>query len=309
MPPIHSPQEHAIQRYVKGDFRPIFTPEDCPRLAYVSRVEPKQNGFPRILHSHADLTEVLLVTDGAGKFMIGDTYYDVKAGNLIIYNSKVVHDEVSHLDNPVGAYCVGLSLLRIPGLREDTLIPDDAVPVFDVENEMPELRNLYAMIYDYLIREIPDYETVTNYLMLALLTRILQIIGAAPAQKRPELSEPGFLGHRIQEYMDAHYAEPLTLQSMGKALHLSPYYLAHVFKETSGYSPNQYLLRRRIGEAQNLLISTDLPISRIAEQVGYDTQNYFNMQFSKHVGMTPTKSRQTFVGTLQTPGKKGKKDT
>ena len=74
---------------------------------------------------------------------------------------------------------------------------------------------------------------------------------------------------------------------MGKALHVSPYYLSHVFKEASGYSPTQYLLRRRIGEAHNLLIATDLPMSKIAERVGFETQNYFNLQFSKHVGMPP----------------------
>ena len=55
----------------------------------------------------------------------------------------------------------------------------------------------------------------------------------------------------------------------------------------------QYLTRRRIGEAQNLLLETDMPISHIAELVGYDTQNYFNLQFSKHVGMPPRKFRQS----------------
>lgn len=78
--------------------------------------------------------------------------------------------------------------------------------------------------------------------------------------------------------------EPITLHSMGEALHISSYYLSHVFKQMSGYSPVQYLLRRRIGEAQTLLITTDLSITRIAEMVGYDTQSYFNLQFTKNVG-------------------------
>lgn len=69
---------------------------------------------------------------------------------------------------------------------------------------------------------------------------------------------------------------------MGEALHISPYYLSHVFKQMSGYSPVQYLLRRRIGEAQTLLITTDLSITRIAEMVGYDTQSYFNLRFTKN---------------------------
>lgn len=84
------------------------------------------------------------------------------------------------------------------------------------------------------------------------------------------------------------------MQQIGQALHVSPYYLAHAFKESCGIAPRQYLLRRRIGEAQNLLISTDLPISRIAEMVGYDTQNYFDLQFSKFVGMPPRKYRLSF---------------
>ena len=89
--------------------------------------------------------------------------------------------------------------------------------------------------------------------------------------------------------------EPITLQSMGEALHISPYYLSHVFKQMSGYSPVQYLLRRRIGEAQTLLITTDFSITRIAEMVGYDTQSYFNLQFTKNVGMPPNKYRQNYI--------------
>ena len=98
------------------------------------------------------------------------------------------------------------------------------------------------------------------------------------------MDEPPILGRRIKEYIDKHYMEPITLQSMGEALHISPYYLSHVFKQMSGYSPVQYLLRRRIGEAQTLLITTDLSITHIAEMVGYDTQSYFNLQFTKKCG-------------------------
>ena len=119
---------------------------------------------------------------------------------------------------------------------------------------------------------------------------------------QPPVAESESLSRKVQEYIDQHYQEPLTLQEIGKALHLSPYYLSHVFKEASGYSPMQYLLRRRIGEAQNLLISTDLPIARISEMVGYETQNYFNLQFSKHVGVPPRKFRQGFRETERKPG-------
>ena len=63
----------------------------------------------------------------------------------------------------------------------------------------------------------------------------------------------------------------------------------------SGYSPIQYLLRRRLGEAQTLLISTDLPIIDITLMTGFDTQNYFNAQFTKHVGVSPKRYRDNYV--------------
>lgn len=67
-----------------------------------------------------------------------------------------------------------------------------------------------------------------------------------------------------------------------------------VFQDLS-YTDMQYLLRRRIGKAQNLLLTTDLSMARIAEQVGFETQNYFNAQFSKIVGMPPRKYRQDYL--------------
>ena len=279
--------------FVKGEYHSFFPLENTPRLLYVSKTQPSDQTHPRILHAHSDLAEVLLVYSGTGNFLVGETSYHVQPGDLLIYNSDVVHDEVSSLDDAVGIYCVGIGGLKLPGLRENTLIADGKPPVFHVGDELEDLSHLYEIMHHYLSEEHPGCEAMTQYLMLALLSRVLRIIGAAPP--RPS-SEASALSRRIQEYIDRHYAESLTLQTIGQALHISPYYLAHVFKETSGYSPMQYLLRRRIGEAQSLLINTDLLISRIAEQVGFETQNYFNMQFSKHVGMPPKKYRQTFMG-------------
>ena len=100
---------------------------------------------------------------------------------------------------------------------------------------------------------------------------------------------------RIKDYIDRHFAEDFSLQCMADALHVSPYYLAHVCKDVTGYSPLQYVLRRRIGEAQTLLITTELPVTRIAAQVGYDNPSHFNAQFSKAVGMSPRTFRKEYV--------------
>lgn len=288
-------EDERILCFVKREVRPLFPPEAMPRLAYVSRTLPSDRACHSILHAHQDLAEVLLICGGAGRFLVGETFYSVKAGDLLIYNSGVVHDEFSSEENAISAFCAAIAGLCLPGLRKNALIPDDVPPLFHTGAEMEDLRTLYDMMYRALLEDRPGCEALCRHLMLALLSRILPLTGDAPRPDRAE-TEPQALGRRVQALIDGHFSEPLTLQDMGRALHVSPYYLSHAFKEASGYSPTQYLLRRRIGEAQNLLISTDLPMARIAEQVGFETQNYFNLQFSKHVGMPPTKYRESFVG-------------
>jgi len=281
--------------FVKRETRSAFSTENPPRLVYVTRTLPADQARHRVLHAHPDLAEVLLVCGGTGRYLVGEAFYGVKAGDLLVYNSGVVHDEFCGEENPIFSYCVGVTNLRLPGLRENALIADGVPALFPAGAEAGDLRALCGMMYRALLEDRPGCESFCHHLMMALLERVLQLTGDAPRPEGAEL-EPKALGRQVQEYIDGHFNEPLTLQDLGKALHASPYYLSHAFKEASGYSPTQYLLRRRVGEAQNLLISTDLPMARIAERVGFETQNYFNLQFSKHVGMPPGKYRESFVG-------------
>lgn len=57
----------------------------------------------------------------------------------------------------------------------------------------------------------------------------------------------------------------------------------------------QYTLRRRLGEAQTLLISTKMSITEISVAVGFGNPCHFNTMFSKHIGMPPSKYRSSYV--------------
>ena len=145
--------DDRILCFVKREVRSVFTPETMPRLAYVSRTLPSDRAYHRILHAHQDLVEVLLICGGAGRYLIGETFYDVKAGDLLVYNSGVVHDEFSSAENAISAYCAAIAGLRLPGLRENTLIAGDAPALFHTGEEAEDLRLLYEMMYRYLLED------------------------------------------------------------------------------------------------------------------------------------------------------------
>lgn len=284
-----------VQCFVKKAFQSMFVGENDPRLLYVSEIRPDASAHPRVMHAHEDFVEIILICSGSSEYLIHDKKYYIQPGDLLVYNAGVVHDEISGPDMEIGSYCVAIGGLHMPGLRANALLPDDAGYVFPTGQSFGDLRILFEMMFRNLASGEPRAEAFCHSLMHALLVKVLTVTDGVDAIAEKPVEEPPVLGRRIKEYIDRHYMEPITLQSMGEALHISPYYLSHVFKQMSGYSPVQYLLRRRIGEAQTLLITTDLSITRIAEMVGYDTQSYFNLQFTKNVGMPPNKYRQNYI--------------
>lgn len=284
-----------VQCFVKRDVRPVFTGENQPRLLYVSEIRPDASAHPRVMHAHADAVELILICSGSSEYLIHDKKVVIKAGDLLVYNAGVVHDEVSGPDMEVGSYCVGVGGLHMPGLRENALISDEKGYVFPTGRYFEDMKELFVMMFRNLAAGEPHAELFCTSLLHALLVSVLTVTEGVGETRENPADEPHILGSRIKDYIDRHYMEPITLQSMGEALRISPYYLSHVFKQMSGYSPVQYLLRRRIGEAQTLLITTELSVARIAELVGYDSQSYFNLQFTKNVGMPPSRYRHNYI--------------
>lgn len=278
-----------IQCFVKKEYATPFGLLCMPRLFSVSRTDEKASAHPRVMHAHDDLVEIVLVRGGESRYFVGGTPYDARRGDLFIFNSRVVHDEPSGPDRPVATSSLALGGLAVPGLRENTLIGEGESPVCHLsEAQTVRLARLYDVLYDELTAGNDDG---AHHLLMAILSLVEQYRAGADGCAATE----NVFAQRIKDYIGAHFAEEFSLQQMADALHVSPSYLSHACKEATGYSPLQYVLRRRIGEAQTLLITTDLPITRIAAQVGYDNPSHFNAQFAKAVGMAPRTFRREYV--------------
>ncbi len=288
-----------IQCFVKHAYEPVFTGENQPRLLYVSRIDPAKSIYPRVMHSHKDFVELILVRSGVSKYFIGDRQQYVCAGDLIVYNSGVLHDEAIWSEHKLSIYCLAIGGIALPGLRRDALISDKAQPVYSCAACLPVLEKLCEMMFDALRVGTCQSEKFAQLLMESFLVKILPVLTGTETKEESE--EERVLSVRIRKYLDEHYMDAIDLQEVAEKLNMSTHYMSHVFKATFGYSPMNYLIRRRIGEAQTLLITTDLPITEIGERVGYETTSYFSTQFAKQVGMSPKKYRKTYVVRRDNP--------
>lgn len=107
--------------------------------------------------------------------------------------------------------------------------------------------------------------------------------------------------HRCIQYIGTGYADHLTLESVARALFLSPDYLSRIFSRETGTSFNRYLNNVRITKAKELIRSGDLRLTDISQMVGYDDQSYFTKVFRRIEGMSPNEYRKKVCASMAAP--------
>ena len=91
--------------------------------------------------------------------------------------------------------------------------------------------------------------------------------------------------------LESGYSSSLTLQQLASLLHISPYHLHRTFKRLVGCTPNEYIRKIRLDQTATLLVKTDWPVSKIADQVGFKNIAWFSTLFQKQYGMSPAEYR------------------
>jgi|GEM_PF-4316336 len=105
-------------------------------------------------------------------------------------------------------------------------------------------------------------------------------------------SKGELLFQQMQQYIEAHLAEPLTIQVLTELFHISSTYLCNLFRMYGNQSFVEYLTERRIEKAKGLLLlERDIPVKEISDIVGYSDRHYFSKVFKLNVGMTPSEYR------------------
>ncbi len=99
--------------------------------------------------------------------------------------------------------------------------------------------------------------------------------------------------NRMLEYIQEHYAEPLSLTGVANHFHFNPTYLSSYFSSNNREGFNEYLNKVRIEEATKLLIQDTLSIAEISGRVGYSDHSYFCKVFKKVKGVSPSQYRRT----------------
>ncbi|MCI8389988.1 MAG: response regulator [Roseburia sp.] len=118
------------------------------------------------------------------------------------------------------------------------------------------------------------------------------------AKRMYEMGEPGEAQRaecairKVKQYIDEHFCENITRDTLGEIVYLSPGYLAATFKKVIGSSLGSYIIEKRMEKAKDLLAEGNLTVSEVAFAVGYDNFTYFSRLFKNKVGIMPKEYRK-----------------
>lgn len=91
---------------------------------------------------------------------------------------------------------------------------------------------------------------------------------------------------QVRDYLEAHYAEPITLSDLSAQVYITPYHLARLFTKQVGIPPHKYLENVRIRHAEHLL-NSGMSIAEVAFATGFSGQSHFTRTFKRFIGTTP----------------------
>lgn len=104
---------------------------------------------------------------------------------------------------------------------------------------------------------------------------------------------------RVRDRIDREYAQPLDVEALARAVHMSAGHLSRQFKAAYGESPYSYLMTRRIERAMALLRRGDLSVTEVCFAVGCSSLGTFSTRFTELVGVAPSAYRVVSAGETE----------
>ncbi|CAM4489283.1 AraC family transcriptional regulator [Paenibacillus macerans] len=264
-----------------------FRFKKTPELLFAGQVVDERRFYaPPQIH---DFREIIYIVEGAGEFRIAGKTYEVRPGDVAVYNAGVPHEERSLSPQPFKLIYCGVSNVHIEGVPQGQLLPAYVEPVIPCEKYAYKVESCLSEMLQECDSQVLGYETLSNNLLMSLITLLYRIVDV----KHPfdPLKDKNEITVRTKQFIDKNYTRSITLKEIADTLYVSQHYLSHLFKKELGDSPVNYLITRRIEEAKRLLAGSDAAIHEIASRVGYGNDKYFSMLFKKVTGQSPSAYR------------------
>ena len=260
---------------------------------------PEHPDYPE--HSH-DFTELVVVYEGSGINIVEGFEYPLVAGDVFVLNpgQKHAYKDTKHLhlcNVLFDADIIGLKSLdmtHLPGFHAlFRLEPKLRKKNFNSrlhlrDKELMKARAVIEDIEQELEQKRPGFRLISKSELLLLIGKLSRWYDEVSREDSAKLMQIA----KSIAHMEQTLYDPLSVEALAKMANMSERAFYRVFQKATGVSPNQYLTNLRLSQACELLKHSEMSITDVAHECGFQDNSYMTRQFKKHLGHTPSQFRK-----------------
>ena len=248
-------------------------------------------------HYH-DSYEIYYLSAGTRRQFVDHQIYDIRAGDLILIPRRAIHKTTAIDQNKHTRYLLSFSeefAREVCAELGETLLRQ----VFcEVKVTVPESCREY--VQDLLERISQESMTVkadacSRLMVKSLVCQLFVFICRCNRKHSAGENADEIPEEKIQKaakYISDNFRRDLTLGEVAAQVYMSQTYFSKKFRKVTGLNFREYLTNVRLRAADEMLLETRCPVSRIAEACGFSDANYFGDVFKKHMGVSPVQYRK-----------------
>lgn len=262
---------------------------------------------PIIVEPHwHDCIEVLCVLQGEAKQQVNEQIFYVEAHDVLVINKGDIHGTWCEKED----VCKILVLKFLPDIIKSSSIYDSkyiysflqrrSEQIYYLKNIAFENSNIYELfmgvLREYEKKAVAHEIFIKGYIyqIIAILIRngTLNVYQDLPQEDDLKLISP------LIAYIEKNYHENITLDQAANRVNMSYYHFSRYFKKVTGRNFKEYIDFVRVSEAEKRLISSDMLISQVAYEVGYNNLSSFNRVYKRIRGYSPSKIKRAKTDKL-----------
>ena len=235
------------------------------------------HGLSPLPHIHSHL-EMIYASNGSSITTLDNQEFVLEEGDLFLSFPNQIH--FYYDQSPVNGYMVIFSPDLFKDLKEDFQNKRPARPIIKRSQLPADIAKRLAVITEKNASDSVYDRICAKGHLLALLGELIPQMNMVPVSADHESIK------NLMNYCSENYTENLTLDSVSRELHLSKYYISHIFKERMNIGFTDFINSLRTEHACELL-KKDVSITDVAFSSGFSSIRTFNRVFLENMGMTP----------------------
>lgn len=264
----------------------------------------KETGSGRIINSrsHNSSMEIVEITSGSVTVQIGTEFIDASAGDfLYIPPSMVFRADATSDTATIRGMIFDMSIIEENLENFDSEVfymfyvqSRKKISVFGVEHPVYHtLARFMQESYDEYAEKDICYKLPIRANIYHMMTALLRYYCGSKDELDRMIYHNVLRLRPVIAYIDEHYKEKIYIEELSDMINVSPDYFTKMFKESIGKTPIDYINGMRINYAMELLCSTDIPMSDIADTIGFCNPNYFHKIFKQYMVTSPLAYRKS----------------